>query len=87
MNDGIAGKLILQLTGMMSQRPPQSEQKLDFLEIYTWSFENKCPNVSLISRGLAVKRCLARHYRSRANRPLVLGVPPFKSRGVGWVRI
>ena len=42
---------------------------------------------ALICRGLAVKDSLARHYRSRANRPHGSGVPYLNPGGVGWVRI
>ena len=102
VNDGIAGKLILGLTGMMSSGA-RGHLKVN----KSWIFWKYIPGVlktsaqisawgpggttavgcgsalpgSFICRGLAVKGSLARHYRSRVNRPNVLGVPPLKSRG------
>ena len=108
VNDGIAGKLILQLTNMMSCSA-RGHLKVN----KSWIFLKYTPGVlktsaeispviragaqpkgcastwtgPLISRGLAIKVSLARHYRSRANRPSVLGMPAPKSRRVGWFRI
>ena len=88
VNDGIGGKLILQLTNMMSCSA-RGHLKVN----KSWIFLKYMPGVLKTSAEISpeiragAQLQLGRHYRSRANRPSVLGVPALKSRGVGWVTI